>query len=106
MMLGLPESSKNDEINTAKDLIKLKPKIVRIYPVLVIKGTELEEDCKNNEFKPLTVSEAVDRSKDIVKMFEKKKINVIRIGLQNTDTIKEPASAESEVVARTISSSI
>ena len=37
MMIGLPESTKLDEINTAKALIKLKPKIVRIYPVLVIK---------------------------------------------------------------------
>ena len=38
MMVGLPESNRIDEINTAKALIKLKPKIVRIYPVLVIKG--------------------------------------------------------------------
>ena len=41
MMVGLPESTALDEINTAKQLIKLKPKIVRIYPVLVIKGTKL-----------------------------------------------------------------
>ena len=106
MMVGLPESTLKDEIKTAKNLIKLKPKIVRIYPVLVIKGTQLEEDCKNNKFIPLTVKQAVDRSKEIVKMFERKNINVIRIGLQNTDTIKEPGSNESEVVARTISSCI
>ena len=37
MMVGLPESTRIDEINTAKALIKLKPKMVRIYPVLVIK---------------------------------------------------------------------
>ena len=43
MMIGLPESTELDEITTAKNLIKLKPKIVRIYPVLVIKNTELEE---------------------------------------------------------------
>ncbi len=39
MMVGLPESTRLDELNTAKDLAKLKPKIVRIYPVLVIKNT-------------------------------------------------------------------
>lgn len=44
MMVGLPESTEHDEINTARDLIKLKPKIVRIYPVLVIKGTELARE--------------------------------------------------------------
>ena len=37
MMIGLPESTRQDEIKTAKDLIKLKPKMVRIYPVLVLK---------------------------------------------------------------------
>lgn len=46
MMIGLPESTKIDELNTAKDLAKLKPKIVRLYPVLVIKGTELEKSIK------------------------------------------------------------
>ena len=50
MMIGLPESSKNDEIKTAKDLIKLKPKIVRIYPVLVINGTRLEEDYNSGDY--------------------------------------------------------
>ncbi len=42
MMVGLPDSNSKDDIQTAKDIIKLKPKMVRIYPVLVIKGTELE----------------------------------------------------------------
>ena len=46
MMVGLPESTRIDEINTAKALVKLKPKMVRIYPVLVIKNTKLEEEYK------------------------------------------------------------
>lgn len=99
MMVGLPESTKLDEINTTKSLIKLKPKIVRIYPVLVIKGTKLEEEYRNNEYIPLTVNQAVERCKEIVTLFNKKNIRVIRIGLQNTNTIDEPGHNESEVVA-------
>lgn len=99
MMVGLPESTKLDEVNTTKALIKLKPKIVRIYPVLVIKGTKLEEEYKNNEYIPLTVNQAVERCKEIVAMFNKKNIKVIRLGLQNTNTIDEPGHNESEVVA-------
>ena len=106
MMLGLPESTKIDEMKTAKDLIKLKPKMVRIYPVLVVKGTKLQEDFETGKYIPLTVNQAVDRSKEVVKMFQRKHIDVIRIGLQNTNTITDPAKEESEVVARTISSSI
>lgn len=99
MMVGLPESTTLDEINTAKALIKLKPKIVRIYPVLVIKGTKLEEDYNNGEYTPLTVVQAVERSKEVANLFNKKKIKIIRIGLQNTDEICEPGSKNSEVVA-------
>lgn len=99
MMVGLPESTRQDEINTAKDLIKLKPKIVRIYPVLVIKGTQLEKDYESGEYTPLTIEQAVETAKDLLVLFNKKKINVIRIGLQNTNEITDPNSKESQVVA-------
>ena len=99
MMVGLPESTALDEVNTAKDLIKLKPKIVRIYPVLVIKDTELEEDYNKGEYEPLSVTQAVERCAEIADLFNKKKINIIRIGLQNTEEITDPSEETSQVVA-------
>lgn len=99
IMVGLPESTKLDEIRAAKDLIKLKPKMVRIYPVLVIKGTKLEKELEQGEYKPLTVSQAVERCKELLYLFNKKNIQVIRVGLQNTDEITDPKAEKSEVVA-------
>lgn len=99
MMVGLPESSEKDDIQTAKDIIKLKPKMVRIYPVLVIKGTQLADEYEKKEFIPLNVSQAVERTKEIVKLFRKKHIEVIRTGLQNTNTITEPGKEKSQVIA-------
>lgn len=99
MMVGLPESTELDEINTAKDLMKLKPKIVRIYPVLVIKGTELEEEYNNGEYMALTVEQAVERSKEAMKLFNKANVEVIRLGLQNTEEISDPTTDKSQVVA-------
>ncbi len=99
MMVGLPESTRQDEINTAKALIKLKPKMVRIYPVLVIKGTKLEKDYQEGKYKPLSVVQAVEICKDLVRMFDNKNIDIIRVGLQNTDEISDPKSNESQVVA-------
>ena len=99
MMVGLPESSELDDLNTAKDLIKLKPKLVRIYPVLVIRGTELEAEYNDGEYEPLTVEQAVERCKELCYLFGKKNIKIIRIGLQNTDTISAPGTDGSEVVA-------
>ena len=99
MMVGLPESTRIDEINTARELIKLKPKMVRIYPVLVIKNTRLEKEYLNGEYTPLTVIQAVETCKELVRMFNKKGIEIIRIGLQNTDVITDPKEEGSEVVA-------
>ena len=90
MMIGLPESTRQDEIKTAKDLIKLKPKMVRIYPVLVLKGTKLEKDYQDEKYKALTVVQAVEISKELVRMFDDKNIDIIRVGLQNTDEITDP----------------
>ena len=99
MMVGLPESTRLDEINTAKELIKLKPKMVRIYPVLVIKNTRLEKEFLNENYIPLTVVQAVETCKELVSMFNKKKIEIIRVGLQNTEEITDPNAEGSEVVA-------
>ncbi|MBR3163078.1 MAG: radical SAM protein [Clostridia bacterium] len=99
MMVGLPESTKIDDINTAKALIKLKPKMVRIYPVLVVKGTQLEKEYENGEYEPISVVQAVETCKELVAMFNKKNIEVIRIGLQTTDEISDPSNDASEVVA-------
>ena len=48
---------------------------------------------------PLTVTQAVERCKAIVALFNQKKINVIRIGLQNTEEISDPSKESSQVVA-------
>lgn len=99
MMVGLPESTRLDEINTAKELIKLKPKMVRIYPVLVIKNTRLEKEFLDEKYVPLTVVQAVETCKELVSMFNRKRVEVIRVGLQNTDEITDPNAEGSEVVA-------
>ena len=99
MMVGLPESNRIDEINTAKALIKLKPKMIRIYPVLVVKNTKLEKEYEQKKYEPLPLVQAVEICKELVRMFADKKIEIIRVGLQNTDEITEPGDKKSEVVA-------
>jgi len=99
MMVGLPESTRLDEMNTARDLARLKPKMIRIYPVLVIRGTELEKEYLNGEYEPLELNQTIEICKELNNFFEKKRIKVIRIGLQTTDTILSPDKIGSEVVA-------
>ena len=99
MMVGLPESTRIDEVNTAKALVKLKPKMVRIYPVLVVKSTKLEKEYKEGIYEPLSIVQAVEICKEIVRIFADKNIDIIRIGLQSTDEISNPENEKSEVVA-------
>lgn len=99
MMIGLPESTRNDEINTAKELIKLKPKIVRIYPVLVLKNTKLEKQFNEGTYTPLSLVKAIEICKELVQIFRNKNINVIRIGLQTTEEISSQTNETSQVVA-------
>ena len=56
-----------------KALIKLKPKMIRIYPVLVIKGTKLEKEYNEGIYEPLSVVQAVEICKQLVRMFTDKK---------------------------------
>jgi elongator complex protein 3 len=58
MMIGLPKSNKKQDINQFKELFSneyLKPDMLKIYPCLVTKGTELYNDRR---FKPLTAKKA------------------------------------------------
>ena len=85
IMVGLQDSTKIDEINTAKTVLKLKPKIVSIVPVLVIKGTNLEKEYNEKKYKPLTLVQAVETCEEMVKVFNNKKIEVIVIGYDETN---------------------
>ncbi len=81
--IGLPDSTKIDELNTAKELAKLRPNLVRIYPMLVIKNTALEKDFKDGKYEPLALNQAVERCKEEVYQFNRKRVKNINIVKQN-----------------------
>ena len=85
MLVGLPDSTRIDETNTAKDIIKLKPKITRILPIYVFKQTKLEKEYKDKTYQPLTDKQGIEICKEIVRMFADKNIETIRIGYQELD---------------------
>ncbi len=87
MMIGLPGDTPEKDIKTAKQLIELNPEVVRIYPVVVLKGTELESKYNKGEYRPPDIETAVEISKELLKLFKKNGINVIRLGLQATENI-------------------
>lgn len=95
IMPGLPGSSTEKDIETCKKSIELRPDIARIYPTLIIKETELENMYKENKYLPLSLENAANLSAYLYSLYTVNNVNVIRIGLQNTDTINE----ENDVLA-------
>lgn len=91
-MVGLPESNDDLEVKTALDFINLKPDFVRIYPTLVVKDTELENKYNKREYNALSLPEAVNICTDLLSLYKKNNIPVIRIGLQPTDEINYDGS--------------
>ncbi len=91
IMPGLPGSTIDKEKMTCSHSISLKPDIVRIYPTLIIRDTELLNMFKTGLYKPLTLKEAVDIAAYMYSKYMVNCINVIRIGLQNTDSINNGA---------------
>lgn len=92
VMIGLPESTMQKEKDTVSLSIKLKPKIARLYPTLVIKHTELEEQYNKKNYIPLTLEEAIERTKVLYNMYENNRVNVIRTGLHVTEDLTSDSS--------------
>ena len=88
-MLGLPGSSKAIELDTARRIIELKPSLVRIYPTIVLEGTELARMYSSGTYKAMDLEMAVEISAEIIPAYEKNGITVIRTGLQSSDNISE-----------------
>ncbi|HOM02610.1 MAG TPA: radical SAM protein [Acetivibrio sp.] len=88
-MIGLPGDNREKALRTAERVVGIKPDILRIYPTLVIKGTYLEKMYIRGEYIPLELDEAVELCAELLYIYEKNNINVIRIGLQPTESINE-----------------
>lgn len=87
MMIGLPESTLEDEISTCDFIISTGATAARIYPTVVFRDTELCHMVETGEYSPLTLDDAVYRTAVVLERFLNAKINVIRIGLQSSDNL-------------------
>ena len=87
MMTGLYGSDFETDIETAKRFIQLKPDTVRIYPTVIMNGTDLACYYQNGSFKPYTLEQSVSLCARLILMFAKVNINIIRLGLHYSDSL-------------------
>ena len=88
MMLGLPHDTLELSIQTANDIVRLKADTTRIYPTVVVEGTVLEKMYHKGDYKVLSLEEAVFWSKEVLKIFNKANIKVLRVGLHPSEELE------------------
>ena len=90
MMTGLYTSNESLDIKTAEEFIKLKPDMVRIYPTVVMKGTELETLYNSGVYEPAKFESTVELCSFLLNLFERKNnIPVIRLGLHDSESLRK-----------------
>ena len=81
MMIGLPHSDGPSERMTAERIVELGADAARVYPTVVFRTTELGRMTEQGIYQPLTESETVCRTADVLEIFDRAAIPVIRVGL-------------------------
>ena len=91
LMIGLPGDSPEACLFSARETVKVAPRIARLYPTIVIENTELYDKCLDGSYSPLTEEEAIFRTKEMYKIIDSAGIKIIRVGLKSSDLIAPEA---------------
>lgn len=87
MMTGLYGDDNHGARMTARELAKLRPDTVRIYPTVVLEGTELADRMRAGEYTPQGVEAAAELCAGLLRFFEERGIRVIKLGLHASDGV-------------------
>ena len=88
MMTGLYKSDFQKDMQTAREIIKLQPNTVRIYPTVVLKNTHLGSLYEKGEYIAPTAEDSVPICAELLQMFENEGIRVIKLGLHSSETVE------------------
>jgi len=81
LMTGLPGDDPDGAMESARHACRLEPDAVRIYPTLVLKGSELERWMRQGAYHPAGLEESVILVAEMYRLFYGAGIPVIRMGL-------------------------
>ena len=76
----MPESTVADDLNSIRQAIKLKPLQIRLVPCDSDYNTSVQKLYEQEEFKPLSKIQLIERLKESIKLIEATKIKKITIG--------------------------
>lgn len=89
LMAGLPGDSAEKFLATVDRVVEIHPDMVRLYPAVVIEGTELARWYRRGHYEPWGLEEALEICTEAVIRLEQSGIPVIRIGLMSSSSLRE-----------------
>lgn len=93
VMVGLPGETGEDVEVTAREVCRLAPDFIRIYPLVVLKETALCRTYEEGLFQPLSLDVAVERALFIFLHATRQGIRVVKMGLTDNEAMKEKVVA-------------
>ncbi len=88
MMTGLYGDTPEKSLDTAREFAKIKPRTVRIYPTVILRGTRLGELYQSGEYRSFGFEETVDLCAELHRIFTQNGIRIIRMGLHASQEIE------------------
>ncbi len=89
MMTGLYTDTDEKALGTAREFLKLRPETARVYPTIVLPGTELCRLYNGGLYRPKELPEAVELCSKLLELFESAGVRVIRMGLHPGRELEE-----------------
>lgn len=89
LMIGLPGDSMEKCLFSARETVKIRPSIARLYPTVIIEDTMLMKLYQQGLYTPLSTGEAVKITKEMYNILTAAGIQIIRVGLKSSDLIRQ-----------------
>jgi histone acetyltransferase (RNA polymerase elongator complex component) len=92
MMPGLPGDSSGRFLTSIAKAVELRPNFVRIYPTLVLVGTQLAEWFGTGRYVPLSLDEAISWCVPAYELLFREQIPIARLGLHPDPELQKPGT--------------
>ena len=99
MMIGLYQSTGDDEWMTFEEIMRIHPDTVRIYPVVILKGTKLAQLYESGQYQLFggaagmrscfDFDDVVETAAHFMREFEENGIRVIKCGLHASEFVEQ-----------------
>lgn len=87
LMPGLPGETGRSFLQGIAETVRLQPDFVRLYPVVVVAGSGLEQRFLQNRYRPLSLNRAIALTARAWTRLNEAGIPVVRMGLQPSESL-------------------